>query len=394
MATLDVDVAVIGGGPAGAAAALTLLRYSALRVALVERSSYEDWRPGEALSPAVMPLLRYLDAGHLLETHGHLASHGTAAAWGTPGLISRDFLFTGQGPGWHLDRAVFDRALGGLVAERGGTVLLAATIVQATFSADRWRLEVRRDPEMRPQTVTAGFVIDATGRRAAFARRLGARRTVHDRLFAVAGLCRFAGAPPRNTFTIVESGPLGWWYSARLPDGRMVVALMTDADLVRERHLQTSSTWWTLLQTTKHTRARLAGAVIDQPPVICPAFSQILRPIAADRWVAAGDAAVGFDPLSAMGIGYAITSGIHAARAVHDALTAGGTLLSAYGGGVERHYARYLARQRAYYMMERRWPDAPFWTRRREPFSLLCSSKPHESRTDGQNSARRPATGK
>jgi flavin-dependent dehydrogenase len=65
-----------------------------------------------------------------------------------------------------------------------------------------------------------------------------------------------------------------------------------------------------------------------------------------------------------MGIGYALASGIEAARAVHNALTADGKQMMCYTASVARHYASYRARQQQYYSMERRWPDSPFWARR------------------------------
>ncbi len=64
----DVDVAIIGGEPSGSAAALTLLRYSRLRVAIIEKGDYSQWRVGETLSPSVQPLLDYLDATSILES--------------------------------------------------------------------------------------------------------------------------------------------------------------------------------------------------------------------------------------------------------------------------------------------------------------------------------------
>lgn len=360
----DVDVAVVGGGPAGAAAALTLLRYTTHRVALVERSSYDDWRAGEALPPSVTPLLQYLDAASLLGD-AHLPAHGTAAAWGGAQLVARDFLFIGRGTGWHLDRCAFDRALAQLVALRGGAVMVQTTVSGECFDGKRWRLAVQRGPSRLRAEVTARYVIDASGRRAAFARRRGARRTVDDRLFALVECCSFQTGAPRDTFTVVEAVPLGWWYSVVVPGRRMVVALMTDADIIRRERLQTLSSWRALLGSTVHTRPRLAGEQPEGPPIICPAFSQILDRIAGPGWIAAGDAAVSFDPLSSMGVGYAITSGIHAARAADAALSSNDALAAEYAASVRRHYMRYLGRKREYYGMERRWKDEPFWARRR-----------------------------
>lgn len=360
---MDVDVAIIGGGPAGSAAALALLRHSILRVVVVERTAYNDWRAGEALSPAVRPLLQYLDAEDLLDSHAHLAAHGTAAAWGSDVLVTRDFLYTGQGTGWHLNRLRFDGDLAALVRRRGGTVLERCTVAGAEHLGDRWRVTVRHHDEVTTELM-AQFVIDATGRRAAFGRRCGARRLVADQLFALVGFCAFRRGTQPETYTVVEATEHGWWYSALLPADRMVVAFMTDADIIRQQRLRTLPEWLALLRTTTQTRARVEGSTVEGPPIICPAFSQILRPLAGARWIAAGDAAVGFDPISAMGIGYAIASGVHAARAVHDAMTGSGPLFSAYPDVIQQHYERYLARRRDYYAMEGRWPGSPFWARR------------------------------
>jgi flavin-dependent dehydrogenase len=361
-----VDVAVVGGGPAGTAAALTLLKYSSLKVAVVERSSYDHGRVGESLSPGAADLLRYLGVWEAFVAQGHLRSHGTSAAWGSPEIIARDFLFTGRGSGWHLARRRFDQALAGLVSERGGLLMTDAVVEGEARGkgTEGWRLTVRRGAQRKCGELSAQFVIDASGKHAVFARHNGARRNVGDWLVGTVGFYSFPGAQPCDSFTVVEASPLGWWYSALLPEGRMAAAFMSDSDIIRRYRLHQREPWLDLLASSRHTRQRLAGGVLESRPLVCPAYSQILEPIAGDGWIAAGEAAVGFDPLSSMGIGYALASGIESARAVHNVLTADGKQMPSYAASVARHYAAYRARQLQYYSMEQRWPDSPFWARR------------------------------
>jgi flavin-dependent dehydrogenase len=359
-----VDVAVIGGGPAGTAAALTLLKYSQLTVAVVERSNYDQWRVGESLSPSGASLLRYLGAWETFTARGHLPSYGTAAAWGSSELLARDFLFTGHGTGWHLDRREFDQMLAGLVSKCGGLLMTSATVERETRDPHGWQLSIRCGTSRNRMKLRTRYVIDASGKQAVFARRNGARRRVGDPLVGIVGSFSFAEQSPRDSVTLVEAGPMGWWYSAALPDGRMVVAFMSDSDLIRRHGWHRRDRWLELLASSCHVRARVELGTFDNKLAVCPAYSQILEPIAGEGWVAAGEAAVGFDPLSSMGIGYALTSGIEAARAVHNALTGDGKQMACYTASVVRHYAEYRAQHRQYYLMEQRWPDSPFWARR------------------------------
>jgi flavin-dependent dehydrogenase len=347
----DFDVAIVGGGPAGTAAALTLLRYSKLRPVVIERSSYEEWRVGETLAPGVLPLLDYLGANDVLEPRDQLRAYGTSAAWGSSDVVSRAFLFAAAGDAWHLDRARFDASLAELVRARGGTLLTNATVDDVD---GHWRLRLGDG-----STIAAPFVIDASGRHAAFARRQGAHADIVDHLTGLVGI--FDGDGEGDASTLVESFADGWWYSARLPDGKLVAALMTDADVVRAGRLHERDAWHAQLAQTHATCARVAKRRLTRDPFVCPAHSQITNPVAGDGWLAAGDAAMAVDPLSSMGIGYAIASGIQAARV---ASAPSAEMLQSYAADVRRHFDAYLARRAAYYAIERRWPESRFWQRR------------------------------
>jgi len=369
MSTDTFDVVVLGGGPAGAAAALTLRR-SGLHVLVIERSDYHLPRIGETLAPGAEGLIDYLGVGAALRESGHLMAFGTDAAWGSPQVQSRDFINTPFGHGWHLDRRRFDQALAAAAQQAGALLWTAAQVEQcAQITPDDWQLRVRHAGGVA--TIAARFLIDASGKRASLARRQGAVRRQYDRLVGVAGRLCFPGGVAPNTFTLVETYADGWWYSARLPDDSLLVVLMSDSDLVRQHMLQTSAGWWAALTQMQHSGARAAGGRLAGPLQVYAAHSARLEQPFGAGWVATGDAAASFDPLSSSGIPRALDSGIRAAQAVDALLRRGNPgALQSYADTLSQSFALYLDTWARYYRMEQRWPTAPFWRRRQHVISL------------------------
>lgn len=359
-----LDVVIAGGGPAACAAALTLRRYTGLSVMLVERSGYDGDKVGESLSPGVLPLLDYLGVGEAFRAADFSPSYAFTAAWGDDQLRARDFLFTGRGYGWHLDRRRFDTGLASAARAFGAQLLLKARLQQVVREDDGWSLTARLDDTEVP--LRCGYLIDATGRSAWLARALGAKKQRHDRLVGMATYHNAAGATV-EACSLVESVPMGWWYSAPVPDGRVVSMLMTDSDLLQECHASRIAFWQAALDQAPHTRARIGQLDALEPLRVWPAHSQSLEPGCGEGWAAAGDAAAAFDPLSSMGIGYALSTGIEAARlaAAHFADRADEQALRrTYGDDIRRHVDEYLTLKRGYYGAEGRFVGEPFWARR------------------------------
>src|SRR5947207_6647929 len=115
-----------------------------------------------------------------------------------------------------------------------------------------------------------------------------------------------------------------------------------------------------------HTRGRFKGCTPVSGPSLYSASSQRLASFASDGWLAVGDAAGAFDPLSSQGIVKALRSGVHAAMAIVRHFGGDQKAIEGYSAAVTHEYNHYLDGRAAYYALERRWPDAPFWQRRHQ----------------------------
>ncbi len=113
------------------------------------------------------------------------------------------------------------------------------------------------------------------------------------------------------------------------------------------------------------TRARLDGVAFFGRPRTFSAVSSCLGRVGGDGWVAVGDAAASHDPLSSPGIPHAMGSGTQGALVAANTLFADGRALEAYQEAVRADFLHYLRTHWQSYQRETRWPDAPFWQRRR-----------------------------
>ena len=96
-----------------------------------------------------------------------------------------------------------------------------------------------------------------------------------------------------------------------------------------------------------------------------PAETASLFPVCGRDWIAVGDAATSFDPLSSSGIVKAMDSAKHAAWAIVAASRGDHAALDRYALQVEKGFELFRdLTPRDNYQQANRWPAAPFWCRR------------------------------
>ena len=218
----DPQVIVAGGGPAGAAAALVLARR------------------GRFLADA------------------HLPCYGNVSVWGGDEPATTDFIFDPNGHGWRLDRARFDATLRDAARDAGTEALTTARLVGAVRDGAGWLVTLAADTGNKEE-LRCDWLIDATGRRAAVAWRAGARRLRNDFLVAFHARFRAPAGGDRDSRTMVESDPDGWWYTALVPSGERIVAFLTDADLVDRAALLSAVGFADRLNFSRYIRGALAA---------------------------------------------------------------------------------------------------------------------------------------
>lgn len=321
------DVAIAGGGPAGLVAAILLARGGARVIVRRAPPAARPTRPGETLPGAGLRLLRSLDLPVPDAAGGHRRLTGIASAWHGP-PVETDYLGTPDGPAWLIDRPAFDRMLAEAAAAAGARIVARAG---------------GRPPGAEAEE-EAGFLVDATGRSAAIARRHGARiRVEHDQvaLWAVAE----GDAPARLERPLIERTPDGWWYAVRLDERRTYAAFHVPAAAAGQA--RTAAGWAARLATTRYLSPLLADAGDFPPPRGSPAGGARLAPCRGDSWAACGDAALAFDPLSSQGLLGAMAGGHMLATALLAEDRDGA--LAGYEARLEAIWRLYRDRRAAFY---------------------------------------------
>jgi len=351
------DVLVVGGGPAGALFAATAAR-AGLRTTLIDDSDEGVHRIGESLPGSALHLLK--QAGFSPSgLHAPLA--GSIASWGSERLERADAFREPFGAGLRLDRRAFERELRNF-AQASGALLLKGKIREVMADASAMYLTTSSGT-----SISSRLVVDATGRSAFIARKAGARRTTDRRLFCVYRL--LDPMPLSETDRLwVESADNGWWYSIALPDGMRLAAFFCDLATAQAMRA-TPEIWYRQLSETKLVGSafELSTAAERTSLNVANASQERLDRDEGTGWLAVGDAACSYDPLTSQGLFAALFDGFEGARAIGHAIAGDTQPLAAFHKVRAQRRAVIAQRCAALYQGEGRWANSPFWMERRMP---------------------------
>jgi flavin-dependent dehydrogenase len=311
----NVDFVVVGGGPAGCTFAILAARAGA-SVVLVERGDYLKRRPGEHLAGRIRAPLDELRVSTDDARVISVASPGILSLWNGRAPLTKPYAASGQPDALCVCRHRFDALLFRSAVDAGAVAVSRAAVGNTTRAPRAgWHISIK-ESEGNTGDVRAGSVVDASGRNAIFARSHEARRIHRGDMLAIVGWLKAGGPTRPSAMLTVESCPVGWWSLSADASETLVATLYTSSQMIKTAGVAHDMWWAHALGKTRsiaHT-LRHAGATLIETAVY-PAFPSRLSKMFGDGWIAIGDAAVAFDPISGQGVAMAIDTAFRAFEA-------------------------------------------------------------------------------
>lgn len=339
-------ILVVGGGPAGAAAALGLQRLGH-DVLLVGEP--RPFRAVEGISERVVAALRGAGFEHFVATlpepsPRRVTWSGVTSAANTERLIRR---------------ADFDASLWQDLA-RADVAVLPGRVHRCVARDDGFLCDV--DTPTGPTRIMAGFLVEARGRAAPSAgiERLRGPETL--------ALLHYRRGAPGPAMSAVQSHADGWAWMASDTDGQRYLQLTLDAAThrlppknalrafceTRLAALESARTFLADSEAAGTIHARTSTSVLCMEPV-------------GSNWIRIGDATMAVDPLSGNGIFQSLSSALQAPAVINTLIRRPDDAALAARFHRERIrglFLRFARIGRDFCRMETQWTERPFWSRR------------------------------
>ena len=353
---IKTTVIIVGSGFAGMMLSRLLKQKNIPFVVLDRIEKQKHIALAETLPPSAMPLLERLNVLELFEATAIKKTYGYHAVWGSASLQTAHFFNNNPFKfGLKINKEVVVNTLKSEAKDK----VISYDSLEALAINDEG-VSVVLQTKNKSQTIQGDFIIDATGRKRAILKRLGVAERTYDELLA------YTTHVPKVTQTslihevFTETFEHGWATVSSLNETTNVMTLFTNKMIKNGAQFKTFEAWKTLLKDTQYLSAFLpennTAKIIGGK-----ANSSTPKDIAGHRWLAIGDAALAFDPLSSHGITNALYTANYASEVIASTRLEGKGYLPKYHEDLTAIFNGYLKTKNHMYLMEKRWKTAPFW---------------------------------
>ncbi len=319
------DVAVIGGGPAGASTAI-YLRQHGYRTVVLEKLRFPRFHIGESLLPANHRLFDELGIHDEVKTRGYPTKFGAEFVSQCGDHVRkfyfREALLPVGSTAYQVLRSDFDHIVLNRARAVGTDVREQATVTAVTPKDDGFEVAVE-PKEDDPYLLHASILVDASGQDTFLSSRLHLKEVDEDhRRFAVfshfRGIDRGTGEDAGN-IRIIPFGQGHWFWVIPLRDNLTSVGAVVTKEVLREHRDDIEGYFEAAIEATRALTRTMSKAERVEPVRTIADFSYESSQYAGERFLIVGDAAAFIDPVFSAGVLMAMSSAKDAAKAIHTA---------------------------------------------------------------------------
>ncbi len=313
----NVDVLIIGAGPAGSSAA-ALLHREGFRLLVVEKQYFPRFVIGESLLPHCMDLLKEADLLETVECQKFMHKNGAVFLRGGEKC---NFDFSAQfTAGWQytfqVPRGDFDKALADAIAARGVEILYGHGVTAVSFQPSHAAVTIEQ-PEGAQRTVMAQFVLDCSGYGRVLPRLLQletpSRFPVREALFThVTGDRRPTGREEGKIWACIH--PDGAWiWIIPFSNGRTSVGAVAAPEFFAKYPMIPEERLRAILSSDPNAGPRLAETKFVFPAQRIAGYACAVKQLYGERFALVGNATEFLDPIFSSGVTLALASANRAA---------------------------------------------------------------------------------
>lgn len=311
------DAVIIGGGPAGTCAAITLAD-AGKSTLILERESFPRFRIGESLLPKTVELLKELDLEERMRQQPHWIKKGIAIGFGdgrrelTP-IAFQDMMHATEYEAFNMRRSLFDEVLMHAAQERGAEVL-HKNGVQSIESIEAGNVRLRTDDGT---DIRAHAVIDASGQASVVGRKLKTRQ-IMSAFRNVAYFEHFENVERPSGKHANYAGVImcreGWFWMIPLDEKTTSIGAVLDEQIARQINVPANQRLRWCIENCPVVAQAMEHARGPETNQVTSDFSYTCSPYAGSGYFLAGDAAAFVDPVWSTGATFGMLGGQHAAQ--------------------------------------------------------------------------------